>query len=169
MTKNCLDNAILLEVIAGVDGLDDRQRAGTPFRDQVPSYSRILQDNKAAGVKGMRIGILKEGLSSQILDPGVESKFLAAASIFKELGATVEEVSIPMHEVAPAIFSAASRQGGAMGRTGKASGRRQVMLTDLYEKMLPYTAATIDKVSSFSSKIVKANPTDECRKQEYGV
>jgi amidase len=114
ITRDVLDNALLLEAIAGVDGLDDRQRAGTPFRDQVPKYSQILLDTKDAGVKGLRIGILKEGTSSKLTDPGVASKFEAAAAVFKELGATVEEVSIPMHEVAPAIFGAASKQGGAM-------------------------------------------------------
>lgn len=148
ITKTCLDNALLLEAIAGVDGLDDRQVAGTPFLDQVPKYSQILLDTKEAGIKGVRIGILKEGISSKILDKGVAAKFKAAVSVFEELGAVVEEVSVPMHEVAPAIFGAASRQSGALGRAGKASGRRQVMLTDLYEKMLPCTGAIMDKVGT---------------------
>lgn len=51
-----------------------------------------------------------------------------------------------MHEIAPAIFDAGSKLGGFMGRNGQASGRRQVMLTDLYERMLPYTADSLDKV-----------------------
>ena len=114
MTRTVLDNAILLEAIAGVDGLDDRQRAGTPFRDQVPRYSQILLDTKDSGVKGMKIGILKEGTPSPLTDPAVEKKFKAAAAVLKELGAIVEEVSIPMHEIAPAIFGVASKQGGAM-------------------------------------------------------
>lgn len=146
ITRTALDNAMLLEATAGVDGLDDRQQAGTPFLGEVPKYWKVLLDAKEAGVKGMRIGILKEGLSSNILGKGVEAKFRAAAVVFQELGAVVEEVSVPMHEIAPAIFGAMSRQGGAMGRAGKASGRRQVMLTDLYEKMLPCTAETIEKV-----------------------
>ena len=146
ITRTCMENAVLLEAIAGVDGLDDRQRAGTPFRDQVPKYSKILLETKDAGVKGLRIGILKEGISSKIMDSQVSAKFQAAAKVFEELGATVEEVSIPMHSIAPAIFGAASKQGGALGRAGRASGRRQVMLTDLYEKMLPCTTQTIEKV-----------------------
>lgn len=154
ITRTVFDNALLLEVIAGVDGLDDRQRAGTPFPNQVPKYSKILLETKAAGVKGLRIGILKEGLSSKIMDKGVEAKFRAAASVFEKLGATVEEVNVPMHNLAPAIFGAASRQGGAMGRAGRASGRRQVMLTDLYEKMLPCTAASMDKMSAVSKNSV---------------
>ncbi|CAG8961663.1 hypothetical protein HYFRA_00006200 [Hymenoscyphus fraxineus] len=130
MTRNCLDNALLLEAIAGVDGLDDRQRAGTPFRKDVPNYSQVLRDTKEAGVKGFRIGVLKEGHSSKIMDPNVAAKFHAAVELFRELGAIVEEISIPMHEIAPAIFGAASKQGGAIGRAGRATGRRQI-LTDM--------------------------------------
>jgi amidase len=92
-----MDCAVLLEAIAGVDGLDDRQRAGTPFLDQVPKYSQLLLESKEVGVKGMRIGILKEGVSSKNLDKGVEAKFRAAAAVFEELGAVVEEVSVPVH------------------------------------------------------------------------
>lgn len=160
ITRNCLDNALLLEAIAGVDGLDDRQRAGTPFRDQLPKYSQMLTETKESGIRGMRIGILKEGVSSKLLDPGVECKFRAAANVFAELGASVEEVSIPMHNVAPAIFGVLSRQGGAMGRIGRASGRRQVMLTDLYEKMLPLTEAAIEKVSCLDLLRSWENPSN---------
>jgi amidase len=116
MTRSIIDNAILLEAIAGVDGLDDRQRAGTPFREQVPKYSQILIDTKEAGIKSLRIGVLKEGLSSNIMDKGVKEKFHAAVEVLKGLGAIVEEVSIPIHEIAPAIFGAASKQGGAIVR-----------------------------------------------------
>ena len=109
MKQTVLDNALLLEAIAGVDGVDDRQRGGTLFRDQVPNYSQILLETKDAGVKGLRIGILKEGLSSKIMDPAVEAKFRAAVAVFEELGATVEEVSAPMHTIAPALVPLASR------------------------------------------------------------
>lgn len=146
MTRNVLDNALLLEAIAGVDGLDDRQRAGTPFRDQVPKYSSLLLETKDVGVKGLKIGILKEGLSSSIMDPAVEKKFREAAAVFEELGAVVEEVSIPIHTIAPAIFGASSKQGGAIGRAGHASGRRQVYMPDLLEIMLPRTPESIAKV-----------------------
>jgi amidase len=99
MTTTCMENAILLEAIAGVDGLDDRQRAGTPFRHEIPKYSQILLESKEAGVKGLRIGILKESISSEIIDPGVGAKFSAAARVFEGLGAIVEEVSVPMHTI----------------------------------------------------------------------
>ncbi|KAH6676522.1 putative amidase [Halenospora varia] len=156
ITRTVMDNAMLLEAIAGVDGLDDRQRAGTPFLDQVPRYSQILLDTKDSGIKGLRIGVLKEGLSSKIMDAGVESKFRAAVKVLEDLGAAVREASIPMHDIAPAIFGATSKQGGVMGRTGRASGRRQVMLPDLYEKMLPTTAESIEKMSVVSKNALFA-------------
>lgn len=151
MTRSVMDCAVLLEAIAGVDGLDDRQRAGIPFAKDVPKYSKILEDGGKQGVKGLKIGVLKEGLSSPLLDEGVKKKFWEAVKVFEGLGAVVEEVSVPMHAIAPAVFGVASRQGGAMGRDGKATGRRQVMLTDLYEKMLPHNAESIEKVRQSSS------------------
>jgi len=157
MTRTLLENAVILEAIAGVDGYDDRQRAGTPFPKDVPQYSKILLETKEQGVKGLRIGILKEALSSPNTDPGVKSKFEAAAAVFAELGATVEEVSIPMHDLAPAIFTALSRQGQFIGRQMQGTGRRQLMLTDLNEKCYPYTPQAVEKVS-FSPLSLQSPP-----------
>ena len=52
MTRNVRDNALLLEVLAGADGLDPRQIA-----PKVANYTEAL----GGGVKGLRIGIVKEG------------------------------------------------------------------------------------------------------------
>src|SRR6202012_5737058 len=52
MTRNVRDNALLLEVLAGADGLDPRQ--GTP---KVSNYTEAL----GGGAKGLRIGVVKEG------------------------------------------------------------------------------------------------------------
>ena len=53
MTANVADNALLLEVIAGPDGLDSRQH-------QVPRSTKYTEA-LSSGVKGLRIGVLKEG------------------------------------------------------------------------------------------------------------
>ena len=61
MTANVRDNALLLEVIAGPDGLDTRQRGVAAGR-----YTEALE----GGVGGMRIAVIKEGLrSSPIRNP----------------------------------------------------------------------------------------------------
>src|SRR5512133_1162350 len=52
MTMNVADNALLLEVIAGPDGLDPRQHGA-----KVERYTQALGQD----VKGLRIGVLKEG------------------------------------------------------------------------------------------------------------
>ncbi|KKY28399.1 hypothetical protein UCRPC4_g00566 [Phaeomoniella chlamydospora] len=147
MTTTCLDTAILLESIAGVDGLDDRQIAGTPFPSSVPSYSQILLSSpQPLGLHGLKIGVLTEGLPHEIIDLNVLEKFNQAISIFRKLGAVVEEVSVPMHAEARTIYSVVSKMGNHMGMMGKATGRRQVGLTDLLEKKgLPYTSKVINK------------------------
>src|SRR3954452_12247229 len=88
MTTNVADNALLLEVIAGPDGLDARQQNLV-----LAHYSSAL----GGGVKGLRIGVLKEGFGHRNSEPDVDAKVRAAAQRFKSLGATVEDVSVPEH------------------------------------------------------------------------
>lgn len=147
ITTTCIDCATLLEAIAGVDGLDDRQIAGVPFPGDVPRYKDLLLKTEQQGVKGMKIGILKEGIESHITDPGVEKKFRTAVAGFEKLGASIVEVSVPLHSLGRPISTVMSKMGNHMGMLGKATGRRQVMLTDLFEKKgIPYTQDALDKV-----------------------
>lgn len=150
ITKTCMDCAELLQAIAGVDGLDDRQIAGVPFPGDVPKYAEVLRlmDVKN-GLKGVKIGILKEGLEPTVTDAGVKEKFLAAAKVFEQLGAEVKEVSVPIHSQGRTIYTVMSKMGNHMGMLGQATGRRGMMLTDLFEKKnLPYTQDVLHKVSS---------------------
>src|SRR5216684_371019 len=87
MTRNVRDNALLLEVLAGADGLDPRQ--GAP---KVAKYTEALD----GGVRGMRIGIVKEGFGLPVSEPDVDAKVMAGAQLFRKLGATVDEISVPM-------------------------------------------------------------------------
>ena len=88
MTANVADNALLLEALAGPDGLDFRQR-----NPKVQEYTEAL--NRSA--RGLRIGLVKEGFLHHNMEPDVESKVRAAAARFEGLGAEVREVSIPEH------------------------------------------------------------------------
>ncbi|KAK9781933.1 putative Amidase signature domain-containing protein [Seiridium cardinale] len=153
MTRTGLDCATLLQAIAGVDGFDDRQIAGCPFPEQVPKYADELRQSGKDGARGLRIGILKEALSSPVLEEELKDKFLAAAKQFENLGATVEEVSVPLHESARTIYSVMSKMGNHMGMLGRATGRRQLMMTDLFEKKnFPYTQDALSKMSVFSKE-----------------
>jgi amidase len=102
MTQTVADNALLLEVIAGEDGLDPRQYA--PVTD---TYTAALN----RGVGGLRIGVLKEGFGFPVSEADVEAKVLAAAEQFTKLGAIVDEVSVPIHKDGAAIWTPIAVEG----------------------------------------------------------
>ena len=103
MTRNVRDNALLLEVLAGADGLDPRQIA-----PQVANYTEALN----GGVKGLRIGVVREGFGLASSEPDVDAKVKAGADLFRKLGATVDEISVPMHLAGPAIWLPIAAEGG---------------------------------------------------------
>ncbi len=105
MTGNVADNALLLEVLAGPDGLDPRQYGGKP-----PRYTEAL----GKGAKGMRIGVVKEGFGWPKSMPELDAVVRKAADAYKGLGATVEEVSIPMHLMGQAIWLPVAAEGATM-------------------------------------------------------
>src|SRR5437867_2010146 len=84
MTVTVADNALLLEVIAGPDGLDPRQ-----YAPRTAPYTQAL----GQGVDGLKIGIVKEGFGHPNSEPAVEASVKLAAAQFEKLGAKVEEVS----------------------------------------------------------------------------
>jgi amidase len=102
MTATVADNALLLEVIAGDDGYDPRIKAPT-----VHPYTRMLD----GGVTGLKIGVVKEGFQQAGAEKAVSEKVHAAAARLGSLGAKVEEVSIPMHLLAPAIWTPIGVEG----------------------------------------------------------
>lgn len=95
MTTTVADNALVLEVIAGADGLDPRQ-----YDVRVDKYTTAL----GRGVGGLRIGIVTEGFGRPESETDVDQKVRTAADRLRAMGATVEEVSIPMHLDGPAIW-----------------------------------------------------------------
>ena len=107
MTATVEDNALLLEVIAGPDGLDPRQYRAEAA---VPSY----RDAMRGGIAGMRIALVEEGFGHPQSQPAVDAIVREAAERMKGLGATVETVSIPMHRLGPAIWLPIAAEGATM-------------------------------------------------------
>src|SRR3954452_8942831 len=97
MIANVRDNALLLEVIAGPDGLDTRQRGAAAGR-----YTKSL----AGGVKGMRIAVIKEGFGHPNSEADVDARVRDAAQRLAKLGAIVEEVSVPAHILGFPVWAA---------------------------------------------------------------
>jgi amidase len=95
ITANVPDNALLLQAIAGNDDLDYRQR-----NVQVHPYAQSLGEK----ITGLRIGILHEGFGHPLGEPDVDECVRAAAGRLATLGATVAEVSVPLHIDGVAIW-----------------------------------------------------------------
>ncbi|RME41973.1 MAG: Asp-tRNA(Asn)/Glu-tRNA(Gln) amidotransferase subunit GatA [Chloroflexi bacterium] len=85
MTKDVRDNALLLQAIAGHDPLDS-----TTMPEEVPDYQAGLE----GGIKGMRLGLPREYFTEG-MHPQVKAATLAAVDTLVDLGAEVEEMSLP--------------------------------------------------------------------------
>lgn len=129
VTNNVADNARFLEVLAGEDGLDPRQYKPTVYR-----YTEAL----GRGAHGMRIGILKEGFNRPESEADVDQKVMAAADRFRELGARVEEVSIPEHFLAADAWTAITLEGlqdGMMWGNSSGTNYKGLFLPSMVDHM----------------------------------
>lgn len=88
------DCAITLAAIAGHDPKDRLSS-----KEPVPDYRAAL----TGGIKGLRVGIVRELLYTDLVEEEVRRPVLAAADILREMGAQVEELSIPLAANAAAI------------------------------------------------------------------
>jgi amidase len=127
MTMNVADNALLLEVLAGKDGLDPRQ-----YAPQTDRYTSAL----GRGVRGLRIAVVREGFGRPESEPDVDECVHRAGRKFRELGATVDQVSIPMHNNAMAIWLAIAAEGSTnqmMKGNGMGTGWKGLYTTSLLD------------------------------------
>jgi aspartyl-tRNA(Asn)/glutamyl-tRNA(Gln) amidotransferase subunit A len=94
ISRTVEDAAITLGAIAGYDPKDPYT-----WDAPVPDYRRTLDGN----IKGMRIGVVQELINSEQVEPEVRTAVVNATAVLGELGASVEEVSIPLTRHANAI------------------------------------------------------------------
>ncbi len=93
-TRNVTDCALVMNVIAGFD-IRDSTAINTP----VPDYTAALK----ADVKGLKLALPKEYFVEG-MEPGVEKAVRDAVARLQEMGATVEEVSMPTTKYALATY-----------------------------------------------------------------
>jgi aspartyl-tRNA(Asn)/glutamyl-tRNA(Gln) amidotransferase subunit A len=95
LSRNVRDCALILKIIAGKDLLD-----ASSADIEVPDYSAFLDGE----VKGMRIAYPREYFRQGVTE-SIRTAVMKALRKFEELGAIVEEVSLPHSEYAlPAYF-----------------------------------------------------------------
>ena len=86
-TRNVRDMAIVTEALAGHD-----KRDMTSSTRDVPHYLQELNSD----IKGMKIAVLKT-ISNEIRNVEIKNNFNHVVETFKQLGAIVEEVEIPVY------------------------------------------------------------------------
>ncbi len=102
MCSNVADVATMMEVIAGPDGLDPRQ-----IGCKTQNYRAALKK----GAKGLKVGVVKEGFGFDSSEAAVDRKVKAGLEKLKKAGATVKEISIPMHLDGLAIWTVIAVEG----------------------------------------------------------
>ena len=158
MTRDVRDNATLLNVLAGADGIDPNQ-AGI----QVADYTRGLDQD----VRGMKIALVTEGFAHENSDPKVDQCVRDAAQALAKAGATVTEVSIPMHRVSAAIWTPIYIEGlvvSMMHDNGFGKNRAGAYVPSL----MRYHANWRDQTHKFGPQTKLVLLTGEYMTQSYG-
>lgn len=129
MTNNVEDNAQMLEVIAGLDGLDPRQ-----VSIKTHKYTDFLKGKE--GINNLKIAVVKEGFQQEGFEKDVNEKVNTALKKMQSMGAIVEQVTIPMHLEAPKILSPIYFEGGTqtmMQGDGYGVSRPDLYVTSLMD------------------------------------
>lgn len=111
MTANVADNALLLDAIAGSDGLDPRQQG-------LPAARSAYCDALGRQLAGLRIGIVPESFGWHNSEPEVDDAVRQAAARLAALGAEVIELSIPLHRQGHAIWTPIAVEGSTQQMKG---------------------------------------------------
>ena len=105
MARSVSDVALLLEVLAGKDQLDPRQREVTtaPYRAAL-----------GKSLDGIKLGVVREGFTQAGAEADVNAAVNRAVAALGKLGARATEISIPAHRDASDLLYAIVPEGMAM-------------------------------------------------------
>ena len=95
LTRTVKDNALVLNAISGFDPKDS-----TSYKSEPEDFTEGIEQS----ISGMKIGIPKEYLHEEAIGKGTAEAIQKAIETFKELGATVEEVSLPHSDYGVAAY-----------------------------------------------------------------
>ena len=105
LTRDVEDSARLLTAISGWDEMDstsiklDSAYVKKDTKKGSADYSEYLKED----IKGLKIGLPKELMVKEI-DPEVKAAVLAAVRLAEQMGAEIEEVSLPSLEYALSVY-----------------------------------------------------------------
>jgi amidase len=103
ITRTVADAALMLNVIAGPDGLDPRQPRDLVPDDYVAALTRSAE--------GLRVGVVSEGFGHPNSEQGVDDAVRAAVETLRGAGLPAEDVSIPWHAHGAKIWDVIATEG----------------------------------------------------------
>lgn len=115
MARDVETVARTLSVVAGSDRKDVRRPTDVP--------TERYEDALDGDVSGLSVAVLKEGFEREEADPRVVEEVRGAIGTLEGLGATVEEVSVPIHADAGAIHSICQSEAIAAAMRSEGVGR----------------------------------------------
>ena len=104
ISRTVEDCAITFQAIAGHDPKDQYT-----WKIPVPDYRRALDGD----IRGIKVGVIKEKVHIDEVEPEIRDAIIKSAGVLGELGASVEEVSIPLIENAGSFSKALTDMEGA--------------------------------------------------------
>ncbi|WP_299409697.1 amidase [uncultured Roseobacter sp.] len=134
ITRTVADNALMLEVMAGPDGLDPRQ-TGAP--------SQAYSEGIGVPTRGLKVGVVSEGFGHPVGEAEVDARIHEVAERLGKQGAEVEEVSMPLHAAGAAIWTPIFLEGATelmMRQNAYGTNMKGVFLESLLEKQSQWKA-----------------------------
>jgi aspartyl-tRNA(Asn)/glutamyl-tRNA(Gln) amidotransferase subunit A len=104
-TKTVYDNALVQSALGGVDAHD-----ATSIQQPAKDYTKLL-DGKLP--QGLRVGVLKDALEADGIDPEVRATFENSLRELEKMGAKLEHVSLPSWKYGIAIYFIIARAEAA--------------------------------------------------------
>lgn len=129
LTKDVTDAALVLEAICGYDPCDS-----TSVSYDIPPFKNFLNQD----IRGLRIGVPREYFVKEI-ESGVELEVKKALNILEDLGAHIEEMSLPSTKYALAAYyliAPAEASSNLARYDGVNYGFRTNEATDVLEMMV---------------------------------
>ncbi|KAF1020800.1 MAG: Amidase [Paracidovorax wautersii] len=138
MTRTVADNALLLQALAGPDGLDPRQQGHAAPRDYTSGLGQSCQ--------GLRVAVVTEGFGWDNAEADVDAAVRQAGQTLRRLGAQVEAVSIPLHRLGHAIWAPIAVEGTTQLLKGfnYGSNWKGLYVTSLMRAQQDWTAHAAD-------------------------
>jgi amidase len=143
ITRTVADNALMLEVIAGADGLDPRQSGATG-----QPYTQAVAQSRA----GLRVGIVPEGFGVPGAEAEVDNRVREAAKRLADVGMHLRETPLPLHASGAAIWTPIFLEGATeLMMRGNAYGTN--MKGVFLESLMDAHAQWRDRADEFSETL----------------